>query len=43
MTNSFQEEPSPSNIMTKEDSDEDSGETLAAPEPAWGTTIASAV
>ncbi len=43
VTNSFQEEPSPSNIMTKEDSEETSVEAMAAPEPAWGPSIASAI
>jgi len=42
VTNSFQEEPSPSNVMNK-DLENISNETVPAPEPAWGSSIASAV
>ncbi len=42
VTNSFQEEPSPSNVMNKE-TEAMNNETVSAPEPAWGSTIASAV
>ena len=43
VTNSFQEEPSPSNVMNKESSDNFSNEMTPAPEPAWSGSIASAV
>ncbi len=42
VTNSFQEEPSPANAMTRE-SENDNTENISAPEPAWGTSIASAL
>ena len=42
VTNSFQEEPSPSNVSNKE-SDDFINETPAAPEPAWATSVASAI
>ncbi len=42
VTNSFQEEPSPSNVMNK-DSEIVPNEMVTAPEPAWGGSMASAV
>ena len=42
VTNSFQEEPSPSSSINKE-SEDISHENVSAPEPAWGTSIASAL
>ncbi len=37
VTNSFQEEPSPSSVMNKE-TESATPETVMAPEPAWGST-----
>ncbi len=37
VTNSFQEEPSPSNVMNK-DPESSTSENVSAPEPAWGAT-----
>ncbi|WP_269622429.1 cell division protein SepF [Prochlorococcus marinus] len=42
VTNSFQEEPSPSSVTTS-DSDNDSNEDLSAPEPAWGEPVSTAI
>ncbi len=45
VTNSFQEEPSPSSVMNK-DPETSTSETVSAPEPAWGaasTSMASVV
>ena len=42
VTNSFQEEPSPSNVE-KTESESISNEMISAPEPAWGNSIASAI
>ncbi len=42
VTNSFQEEPSPSSISNK-GTDLNSKETTPAPEPAWGETVATAL
>ncbi len=45
VTNSFQEEPSPSSSMNKEAQNNEINENVSAPEPAWGTgtSIASAL
>jgi len=40
VTNSFQEEPSPSNSVAKES---ESNETISAPEPAWGSAVQSVI
>ena len=42
VTNSFQEEASPSTVVTKEN-DPSSKEVVSAPEPAWGDSIATAL
>ncbi|KGG13004.1 MULTISPECIES: cell division protein SepF [Prochlorococcus] len=42
VTNSFQEEPAPSNV-TSQEVDNTSMESVTAPEPAWGTSMASAI
>ncbi len=42
VTNSFQEEPSPSSSVDKE-SENIVTDNISAPEPAWGTAIASAL
>ncbi len=42
VTNSFQEEPSPSSSVNKE-SETLVSDNVSAPEPAWGTAIASAL
>jgi len=42
VTNSFQEEASPSTVVSKE-SDSFSKEVVPAPEPAWGESIATAL
>ena len=45
VTNSFQEEPSPSSVMNK-DPETSTSETVSAPEPAWGaasTSMASVI
>jgi len=42
VTNSFQEEPAPSNVTTQQ-TDEIVSESIAAPEPAWGNPVASAI
>ncbi len=41
VTNSFQEEPSPSSVMSKE-SENNVSEKSISPEPAWGNSIPSA-
>ncbi|ABX08323.1 cell division protein SepF [Prochlorococcus marinus] len=44
VTNSFQEEPAPSNVTTTtQQSEETISESVTAPEPAWGTPVASAI
>ncbi len=42
VTNSFQEEASPSTVATQE-TDSSSKEVVSAPEPAWGDSIATAL
>ena len=42
VTNSFQEEPAPSNV-TNQESENNIAESVTAPEPAWGSPIASAI
>ncbi len=42
VTNSFQEEPSPSSSVNSKES-ENNNEAISAPEPAWGTAISSAI
>ncbi len=42
VTNSFQEEPAPSNV-TNQESENNVSESVTAPEPAWGSPIASAI
>jgi len=41
VTNSFQEEPSPASVVNKES--DIVNEIVTAPEPAWGSSIASAI
>ena len=44
VTNSFQEEPSPSSSITKEvENNNENNNPISAPEPAWGTTSAQSV
>ncbi|AAP99438.1 MULTISPECIES: cell division protein SepF [Prochlorococcus] len=42
VTNSFQEEPSPSSVMNK-DNEGPVSESVMAPEPAWGASVPSAI
>ena len=43
VTNSFQEEPSPSSSISKDSENTSQDEPVIAPEPAWGSSVPSAI